>query len=113
MSYGESSVLTVTARDASNSEIALVGSKTLTLRVFPEDFFSFISAVGDTIGPEMIGVAYSVARSGAIKLIPNGLIPDTLSVSGIVSTELEENTSKTGQVEVEADMPCVALVGVF
>src|SRR3990172_1880955 len=65
LSYGESSVLTVTARDASNSEIALVGSKTLTLRVFPEDFFSFISA------------------------------------------ELEENTSKTGQLEFDADMPCV------
>jgi len=106
-SYGETAVLIVTARDAGNSEIALSGSKTLTLRVVPDDFFSFITASGDTVGPEMTGVPYSLARGGAISLIANGLIPDTFSVSGIVSAELEENTSKTGQLEFEADMPCV------
>jgi len=107
LSYGEASVLIVIARDVSNNEIALAASKALTLRVVPEDFFSFISDVGDTVGFEMTGVPYGVARSGAIKLIPYGLIPDTLSVFGIVSAELEENTSKTGQLEFDADMPCV------
>src|SRR3972149_3050294 len=110
MSYGESSVLTVTARDASNSEIALVGSKTLTLRVFPEDFFSFITTAGDTVGPEMTGVPYSAARGETIRIIGNGLIPYPGIIGASVSAELEENTSKNGALDVQIGVPCVETI---
>jgi len=110
MSYGESSVLTIIARDASNSEIPFAGTKTLTLRVVPDDFMSFITTAGDTVGPEMTGVPYSAARGETIRIIGNGLIPYPGIIGASVSAELEENTSKNGALDVQIGVPCVETI---
>jgi hypothetical protein len=94
--HGESSQITVLAKDAENNNIELDGNTKLTLTIDSTHYGSFIGATGDTVVSPLANVLYSDAKAEKIKFTANktnpiGMEPRRVIIKAVKADDINKS----------------------
>jgi hypothetical protein len=99
--HGESSQITVLAKDAENNNIELDGNTKLTLTIDSTHYGSFINATGDTVQSPLTNVLYSDAKNGKTKFTANKTNPIGMEPRRVIIKAVKaDDISKSGKDSV-------------